>query len=85
MLAFAEGLLLAKRSGIDPQGALDVMEASPIGSPPPRLPVGRAEQILGRASELGYDRRDLAALRGPGADRGSEGGEGIVTTERSST
>ncbi len=101
MLAFAEGLLLAKRSGVDPQRALDVMEASPIGSPmlraraslildPPTddawfdlafmhkdielaldaarsleipLPTAeRAEQILGRASELGYDRRDLAVL-----------------------
>jgi 3-hydroxyisobutyrate dehydrogenase len=101
MLAFAEGLLLAKRSGVDPQRALDVMEASPIGSPmlraraslildPPAddawfdlafmrkdielaldaarsleipLPTAeRAEQILARASELGYDRRDLAVL-----------------------
>src|ERR671918_1062581 len=33
MLAFAEGLLLAERSGVDRQRALDVMEASPIGSP----------------------------------------------------
>jgi 3-hydroxyisobutyrate dehydrogenase-like beta-hydroxyacid dehydrogenase len=33
MLAFAEGLLLATRSGLDPQRALDVMESSPIGSP----------------------------------------------------
>ncbi len=33
MLAFAEGLLLATRSGVDPQRALDVMESSPIGSP----------------------------------------------------
>jgi len=33
MLAFAEGLLLATRSGVDPKRALDVMESSPIGSP----------------------------------------------------
>ena len=33
MLAFAEGLLLAERSGVDRQRALDVMESSPIGSP----------------------------------------------------
>ena len=33
MLAFAEGLLLAARSGVDRQRALDVMESSPIGSP----------------------------------------------------
>jgi 3-hydroxyisobutyrate dehydrogenase-like beta-hydroxyacid dehydrogenase len=33
MLAFAEGLLLAERSGIDRQLAIDVMIQSPIGSP----------------------------------------------------
>src|SRR5213078_2999358 len=33
MLAFAEGLLLAERSGVDRRRALDVMETSPIGSP----------------------------------------------------
>jgi 3-hydroxyisobutyrate dehydrogenase len=33
MLAFAEGLLLATRSGVEQKKALDVMESSPIGSP----------------------------------------------------
>jgi 3-hydroxyisobutyrate dehydrogenase-like beta-hydroxyacid dehydrogenase len=33
MLAFAEGLLLAERSGIDPELAARVMTDSPIGSP----------------------------------------------------
>ena len=33
MLAFAEGLLLATRSGVDRKKALDVMESSAIGSP----------------------------------------------------
>lgn len=33
MLAFSEGLLLAERSGVDRQRALDVMGASAIGSP----------------------------------------------------
>jgi len=33
MLAFAEGLLLAERSGIDRKLAIDVMTQSPIGSP----------------------------------------------------
>jgi 3-hydroxyisobutyrate dehydrogenase-like beta-hydroxyacid dehydrogenase len=33
MLAFAEGLLLAERSGVDRQRALEVMAASAIGSP----------------------------------------------------
>ena len=41
MLAFAEGLLLAERSGIDRQRALDVMEESPIGSP--MLPSARLD------------------------------------------
>ncbi len=100
MLAFAEGLLLAERSGVDRQRALDIMEASPIGSPmlrarasiildPPEeawfdlrfmhkdielaletarrlqipLPTAeRADLVLGEAEELGYERRDLAAL-----------------------
>ena len=100
MLAFAEGLLLAERSGVDRQRALEIMEASPIGSPmlrarasiildPPEeawfdlrfmhkdielaletarrlqipLPTAeRADEVLERAEELGYERRDLAAL-----------------------
>jgi 3-hydroxyisobutyrate dehydrogenase-like beta-hydroxyacid dehydrogenase len=100
MLAFAEGLLLAERSGVDRQRALEIMEASPIGSPmlrarasiildPPEeawfdlrfmhkdielaletarrlqipLPTAeRADVVLGEAEELGYERRDLAAL-----------------------
>jgi 3-hydroxyisobutyrate dehydrogenase-like beta-hydroxyacid dehydrogenase len=33
MLAFAEGLLMAERGGIDPSAAAEVMAASPIGSP----------------------------------------------------
>ena len=101
MLAFAEGLLLATRSGVDPKRALDVMESSPIGSPmlrarsalildPPTdeawfdlafmrkdielaldaakglgIPLPSAEaadEVLERAKELGYERRDLAVL-----------------------
>jgi 3-hydroxyisobutyrate dehydrogenase len=101
MLAFGEGLLLAERSGVDPHRALEVMEASAIGSPmlraraslildPPAddawfslgfmhkdielalgegkrleipLPAAeRVDEVLERAQELGYERRDLAAL-----------------------
>jgi 3-hydroxyisobutyrate dehydrogenase-like beta-hydroxyacid dehydrogenase len=43
MLAFAEGMLLATRSGVDAKRALDVMESSPIGSPMLRA---RASLIL---------------------------------------
>jgi 3-hydroxyisobutyrate dehydrogenase-like beta-hydroxyacid dehydrogenase len=101
MLAFAEGLLLAERSGVDAERAIDVMEASPVGSPmlraraslildPPtgdawfdlafmhkdielaldaakalEIPLATAksaDEVLERASELGYQRRDLSVL-----------------------
>ena len=54
MLAFAEGLLLAERSGIDRQRALDVMEGSPIGSPMLRA---RASIILDPPDEAWFDLR----------------------------
>lgn len=52
MLAFAEGLLLAERSGVDRQKALDVMESSPIGSPMLRA---RASIILDPPEEAWFD------------------------------
>jgi 3-hydroxyisobutyrate dehydrogenase-like beta-hydroxyacid dehydrogenase len=52
MLAFAEGLLLAERSGVDRQRALDVMEQSPIGSPMLRA---RASIILDPPEEAWFD------------------------------
>jgi 3-hydroxyisobutyrate dehydrogenase-like beta-hydroxyacid dehydrogenase len=52
MLAFAEGLLLAERSGVDRQRALDVMEASAIGSPMLRA---RASIILDPPKEAWFD------------------------------
>ena len=54
MLAFAEGLLLAERSGVDRQRALDVMEASPIGSP---MLKARASIILDPPAEAWFDLR----------------------------
>jgi 3-hydroxyisobutyrate dehydrogenase-like beta-hydroxyacid dehydrogenase len=54
MLAFAEGLLLAERSGVDRQRALDVMEGSPIGSPMLRA---RASIILDPPAEAWFDLR----------------------------
>jgi 3-hydroxyisobutyrate dehydrogenase-like beta-hydroxyacid dehydrogenase len=100
MLAFAEGLLLAKQDGVDPEIALDVMTQSPIGSPMlkareplvldlpedawfdielmhkdirlalalaadlnvPLASADAADKALSRAEELGFGRRDLAAL-----------------------
>jgi 3-hydroxyisobutyrate dehydrogenase-like beta-hydroxyacid dehydrogenase len=102
MLAFAEGLLLAERDGVDRHVALDVMTQSPIGSPmlKARAPLVLdlpedawfdielmhkdirlaldsagdlglalasaevADKALSRAEELGYGRRDLAAVFG---------------------
>jgi 3-hydroxyisobutyrate dehydrogenase-like beta-hydroxyacid dehydrogenase len=52
MLAFAEGLLLAERSGVDRQRALEIMEASPIGSPMLRA---RASIILDPPDEAWFD------------------------------
>src|SRR5919106_1260589 len=52
MLAFAEGLLLAERSGVDRQRALDVMETSPIGSPMLRA---RASIILDPPQDAWFD------------------------------
>jgi 3-hydroxyisobutyrate dehydrogenase-like beta-hydroxyacid dehydrogenase len=52
MLAFAEGLLLAERSGVDRQRALDVMESSPIGSPMLRA---RASIILEPPEDAWFD------------------------------
>src|SRR4029077_16446857 len=54
MLAFAEGLLLAERSGVDPRRALDVMESSPIGSPMLRA---RASIILDPPQKARFDLR----------------------------
>jgi 3-hydroxyisobutyrate dehydrogenase-like beta-hydroxyacid dehydrogenase len=100
MLAFAEGLLLAKKDGVDPKIALDVMTQSPIGSPMlkareplvldlpedawfdielmhkdirlalamaaelkvPLASADAADKALSRAEELGFGKRDLAAL-----------------------
>ena len=100
MLAFAEGLILADRDGVDRRVALDVMTQSPIGSPMLKaraplvlglpedawfdiglmhkdvrlalsmarelqIPLPSAEgadEMLSRAEERGYGRRDIAAL-----------------------
>jgi 3-hydroxyisobutyrate dehydrogenase-like beta-hydroxyacid dehydrogenase len=82
MIAFAEGLLLAERSGVDRQRALDVMAESAIGSPMLRA---RASIVLDPPDEawfsLGFMHKDielaLAAARGlkiplPTAERADE-------------
>jgi 3-hydroxyisobutyrate dehydrogenase-like beta-hydroxyacid dehydrogenase len=100
MLAFAEGLVLAERDGVDRKTAVEVMAQSAIGSPMLRARVplvldlpeeawfdvrlmhkdirlalsmaddldvplpsaAVADTALARAEELGYGRRDIAAL-----------------------
>jgi 3-hydroxyisobutyrate dehydrogenase-like beta-hydroxyacid dehydrogenase len=52
MLAFAEGLVLAVRSGIDPKLAVDVMTGSPIGSP---MLKARADLVLDLPDEAWFD------------------------------
>jgi 3-hydroxyisobutyrate dehydrogenase-like beta-hydroxyacid dehydrogenase len=52
MLAFAEGLLLAERSGIDRSLAVDVMTRSPIGSP---MLKARADLVLDLPEEAWFD------------------------------
>lgn len=52
MLAFAEGLLLADRAGIDRQRAVDVMTQSPIGSP---MLKARADLVLDLPDDAWFD------------------------------
>jgi 3-hydroxyisobutyrate dehydrogenase-like beta-hydroxyacid dehydrogenase len=52
MLAFAEGLVLAERAGIDRRRALDVMTQSPIGSP---MLKARADLVLNLPDEAWFD------------------------------
>jgi 3-hydroxyisobutyrate dehydrogenase-like beta-hydroxyacid dehydrogenase len=52
MLAFAEGLLLAERAGIDPERAVGVMAQSAIGSP---MLKARAELVLDLPDEAWFD------------------------------
>ncbi len=54
MLAFAEGLLLATRDGIDPEIAIEVMTASPIGSP---MLKARAPLVADLPDEAWFDVR----------------------------
>jgi 3-hydroxyisobutyrate dehydrogenase-like beta-hydroxyacid dehydrogenase len=52
MLAFAEGLVLAERAGIDRKRAVDVMTQSPIGSP---MLKARAALVLDLPDEAWFD------------------------------
>ncbi|MGZ4301190.1 MAG: NAD(P)-dependent oxidoreductase [Gaiellaceae bacterium] len=52
MLAFAEGLLLADRAGIDRRRAAEVMTESPIGSP---MLKARADLVLDLPDEAWFD------------------------------
>ena len=52
MLAFAEGLLLAERAGIDRKKAVEVMTQSPIGSP---MLKARADLVLDLPDEAWFD------------------------------
>jgi 3-hydroxyisobutyrate dehydrogenase len=79
MLAFAEGLLLAERSGVDRQRALDIMEASPIGSPMLRA---RASIILDPPEEAWFDLRFMHKDIELALDTARELGIPLPTAER---
>jgi 3-hydroxyisobutyrate dehydrogenase len=69
MLAFAEGLVLAERAGIDPKLAVRVMTESPIGSP---MLKARAELVLDLPDEAWFDvglmQKDVALALDTGRD-----------------
>jgi 3-hydroxyisobutyrate dehydrogenase-like beta-hydroxyacid dehydrogenase len=69
MLAFAEGLLLAERAGIDTKLAVDVMTQSPIGSP---MLKARADLVLDLPDEAWFDvslmQKDVALALDTGRD-----------------
>jgi 3-hydroxyisobutyrate dehydrogenase-like beta-hydroxyacid dehydrogenase len=79
MLAFAEGLLLADRSGIDPEVALDVMASSSIGSP---MLKARAPLVFDLPDEawfaLGLMQKDVELAR----DVGKRLGVPLPTADR---
>jgi 3-hydroxyisobutyrate dehydrogenase-like beta-hydroxyacid dehydrogenase len=79
MLAFAEGLLLAERSSVDRQRALDIMEASPIGSPMLRA---RASIILDPPEEAWFDLRFMHKDIKLALDTARELGIPLPTAER---
>jgi 3-hydroxyisobutyrate dehydrogenase-like beta-hydroxyacid dehydrogenase len=54
MLAFAEGLVLAERAGVDRERAVEVMTQSPIGSP---MLKARADLVLNLPDEAWFDLR----------------------------
>jgi 3-hydroxyisobutyrate dehydrogenase-like beta-hydroxyacid dehydrogenase len=79
MLAFAEGLLFAERSSVDRQRALDIMEASPIGSPMLRA---RASIILDPPEEAWFDLRFMHKDIELALDTARELGIPLPTAER---
>jgi 3-hydroxyisobutyrate dehydrogenase-like beta-hydroxyacid dehydrogenase len=79
MLAFAEGLLLAERSGVDRQRALDVMESSQIGSPMLRA---RASMILDPPEDAWFDLSFMHKDIELALDAAHELGIPLPTTER---
>ena len=61
MLAFAEGLILAERAGIDRQLAIDVMTQSPIGSPMLRARAALVSDLPETAwFDIGLMQKDIA-------------------------
>jgi 3-hydroxyisobutyrate dehydrogenase-like beta-hydroxyacid dehydrogenase len=90
MLAFAEGLLLAERAGIDSKLAVDVMTQSPIGSP---MLKARADLVLDLPDEAWFDvslmQKDVALALDAGRQlgvplRSAETADAVLAVARAS-
>jgi 3-hydroxyisobutyrate dehydrogenase-like beta-hydroxyacid dehydrogenase len=65
MLAFAEGLLLAKRAGVDRKLAVEVMTESAIGSPMLKAPAALVLDLPDEAwFDIGLMQKDVGARAG---------------------
>jgi 3-hydroxyisobutyrate dehydrogenase-like beta-hydroxyacid dehydrogenase len=79
MLAFAEGLVLAERLGVDSQRALDVMMQSPIASP---MLKARGAIVLDVPQEAWFDISLMQKDVELALDAGREAGAPLPTAER---
>jgi len=81
MLAFAEGLVLAERSGVDPEIALDVMAQSAIASPMLKARAPIVHDLPQEAwFDLGFMQKDLQLALGIGREVGAP----LPTADRAS-
>lgn len=81
MLAFAEGLVLAERSGVDPEIALGVMTQSAIASPMLQARAAIVHDLPDEAwFDLGFMQKDIRLALGTGREVGAP----LPTADRAS-